>query len=121
MTHRDVVDLYAIRCAVAALVHARHHIDQLAPTHIARLDTAVRHLADIAGDLNGDLATAVGWLLAPDADIDGQRTVHAIDRLAALTHVDPAAAPALAASLRGNPRPHQPTLFDPNSPVPATA
>jgi len=110
--HRDVVDLYAFRCAVAALVHARPHIDALQPGDVLRVDRAVRHLLDVSGELHGDLGTATEALLSAEPDPGGRRTVAAIDRLAVLTHVDPAAAPALAASLR-RPRPVQPSLFEP--------
>jgi hypothetical protein len=117
----DVVDLYAFRCAVAAVVHARHHIEQLATADIARADDAVRHLVAVAAELGGELATATGWLLSADPDPGGRRTVRAVDRLAALTHVDPATAPALAASLHRPRHPVQPTLFDINPPTQTTA
>jgi hypothetical protein len=108
-----VLDLYALRCAVAVLVHARHHVLELDDHHIARVDTAIKHVIDVAGDLNGELAAATGWLLSTDADPGGHRTLRAIDRLASLTHVDVTVAPALAASLRDAGSPVQGTLFDP--------
>ena len=107
----DVVDLYAFRCVVAVLVHARHHITGLDDAQIARVDTAVLHLVGVVASLHGELAVSAGALLSADTDPAGQRTVRAIDRLATLTHVDPAAAPALAASLRTVLRPVQQSLF----------
>jgi hypothetical protein len=108
----SVVDLYTLRCAVAALVHARGHIDHLDQRQLARVDRAVGHLADVAHDLHGELATATRALLSPDPDPAGARTVRAIAGLARLTHVYDAAAPALAASLRVSVAPAQPSLFD---------
>ena len=122
MTATGIVDLYAFRCAVAALVaRPPPHRPARRRRSIARIDLAVGHLVDVVDDLHGDLAAATGWLLSPEPDPGGRRTVRAIDRLAALTHVDPAAAPALAASLRGATRPFQPTLFDESPPAEATA
>ena len=69
-------------------------------------------ISKVAHDLHGDLATATRWLLAPEPDPGGARTVRAITRLATLTHVDDAAAPALAASLRVAAKPVQASLFD---------
>jgi hypothetical protein len=109
---RAVVDLFAIRCAVAVLVHVRHHLDRLDRSWIRRVDAAVGQLADASGQLHGDLAAAARQLLDPAIDPGGQRTVRAIDRLAALMHVNQTSAPALAASLRLAGPPVQPTLFD---------
>jgi hypothetical protein len=109
---RGVVDLYTLRCAVAVLVHARRHVDVLDDRQLIRVNQAVGHLSQVADDLHGDLATATRWLLSPDPDPRGARTVRAITRLAALTHVDDAAAPALAASLQVAAKPVQASLFD---------
>ncbi len=97
---------------MAVLVHARRHVDVLDDRQILRVDHAVGHLTQVADDLHGDLATATRSLLSPDADPGGARTIRAITRLATLTHVDDAAAPALAASLRVAAKPVQASLFD---------
>jgi hypothetical protein len=107
-----IVDLYTLRCAVAVLVHARCHVDVLDDRQLIRVDQAVGHLSQVAHDLHGDLATATQWLLSPEPDPEGARTVRAITRLAKLTHVDDAAVPALAASLRVAAKPVQTSLFD---------
>ena len=112
MAVTGIVDLYALRCAVAVLVHARRHINELDDPQLRRVDRAVGHLSQIVETLHGDLAAATGWLLSAEPDPGGARTVRAIDRLAALTYVDDDTAPALAASLRVATRPFQASLFD---------
>jgi hypothetical protein len=107
-----VIDLYATRCAVAVLVHARHHLERLDRSWIRRVDAAVGQLAATHRQLHGDIAVAAGQLLDPAIDPGGRRTVGAIDRLAALLHVNQTSAPALAAALRPTGPPVQPTLFD---------
>ena len=105
-----VVDLFAFRCAVAALVHARHNIDRLSRDHVHRVNDAVHHLTGQLPELAGDIARHTAAVLSPDPDPNGRRTVHAIDALAELTHVDADTAPVLAATLKPAIRPV--TLFD---------
>ena len=88
---------------------------------LTRVDHAVGHLSHVAADLHGDIAIATRWLLSPDPDPGGARTVRAITRLAALTHVDDAAAPALAASLHVAAKPVQASLFDTPGPSEVSA
>ena len=121
MAPSGIVDLYTLRCAVAVLVHARRHIDVLDDRQLSRVDHAVGHLSHVAADLHGDIAIATRWLLSPDPDPGGDRTVRAITRLAALTHVDDAAAPALAASLHVAAKPVQASLFDTPGPSEVSA
>src|ERR1700712_52677 len=96
----DVVDLYTLRCAVATVVHARHHLDELQPDQLARLNRAIGHLSSVSEGLHGEVAAATRALLSDAPDPGGRRTVRSIDRLAQLTHVDPLTAPALASRLR---------------------
>ena len=96
----SLVDLYELRCAVAALVHARHNIDDLTTAHVLRLDAALRHLKQTRNAMGGALRTCTLAVLSAEADPGGRRTRDAIDQLGELTHVNQAAAPALAASLR---------------------
>ena len=112
MAAAGIVDLYALRCAVAVLVHARRHINELDHPQLQRVDCAVGHLSHVVEDLHGDLATATGWLLSSEPDPGGTRAIRAITRLAALTSVDDDTAPALAASLPVAARPVQASLFD---------
>lgn len=91
------MDLYELRRAVAALVHARHHIDDLTDVEIVRVDDAMRWLRHRRGELDGDLAAAAARLLSDGRDADGQCTVAAIDRLAALVRVDRDSAEAISA------------------------
>lgn len=106
----SVVDLYGLRCAVAVLVHARHHVHDLTTAHVAHLDAAIGHLKRTRSEMGGDLKSSAMAVLSAEADPAGRRTVRAIDRLADLAHVDEQSAPALAASLsRGH---EQSTLFD---------
>jgi hypothetical protein len=109
---RDVVDLYTLRCAVATVVHARHHVEQLERTDLVLLDHAVAHLTSVSDDLHGEMATAARALLSTQPDPTGQRTVRSIDRLAELTHVDAVNAHALAAQLSAATRPKQQRLFE---------
>jgi hypothetical protein len=109
------VDLFGLRTAVATLYWARHHCPDLAaPGAVARIDDAVRHLKAGHGHFGGELRVACNALLSPDPDPEGRRRTTAIDRLAALTHVDDTSAAALAAVAEA-PTPHPtapPTLFD---------
>ena len=119
MAVTGIVDLYALRCAIAVLVHARRHIKELDDPQLRRVDRAVGHLGRVVETLHGDLATATGSLLSPDPDPGGTRTVRAITQLAHLTHVDDDTAPALAASLRATAKPVQQSLFATPGEVPA--
>ena len=109
------VDLFALRTAAATLYWARHHCRDLgAPGAVARIDDAVRHLKDGRGHFGGELGVACNALLSLDPDPGGRRRTTAIDRLAALTHVDETSAVALTAVAEtASSRPTgPPTLFD---------
>lgn len=93
-----VIDLYAIRGSVATLVYARDNISALDHTWLPRIDTVIAYLGTLA-DQHGDIATYSAQLLDPTPDPAGRRTLHAIHRLAQLTHVDTRSAPALAAAI----------------------
>lgn len=90
------VNLYELRRAVAALVYARHHIDDLTGAELVCVDGAVGWLACRRGDLDGDLAAATRSLLSADRDDGGPRTVQAIETLARLVNVDPDSAKVLS-------------------------
>jgi len=104
-----VIDLFAFRCAVAVLVHARHNIDALTSPHVHRVNDALRHLDDQVDDLAGDAKRHTAAVLSSEPDPNGLRTVQAIDSLAVLANVNEHTAPALAATLK--PAPVQGTLF----------
>lgn len=108
------IDLYQVRCAVAALVDCVGHHGLLSAATLRRTDLAVKILSSLRAPETSALRRAVDRLLSPADDPTGSRTVDAIVELAALTHVDVAAAPALAAALLlpTLPRPHQGLLFD---------
>jgi hypothetical protein len=109
------VDLFALRTAVATLYWARHHCpDVAAPGAVARIDDAVGHLKAGRGHFGGELRVACNALLSLDPDPGGRRRTTAIDRLAALTHVDDTSAIVLTAMADApTPRPSAPpTLFD---------
>ena len=110
----DVVDLYALRCAIATVVHARDHLDELDRPRLIQLDSAVSHLASIAASLHGEMASATRALLSDQPDPGGRRTISSIGHLAHLTHVDAFSAPALASRLPSATRPKQQRLFDPS-------
>lgn len=109
------VDLYRLRCAVAALVVAVAHEGLLDVLGCRRADIAVRTLSAVAVRLSSTSAIrrAVERLICPDDDPDGSRTRGAIAELAELTHVDVGSASGLAAELLPSlPEPHQGDLFD---------
>ena len=93
------VDLYQVRCAVAALVDCVGHHGLLSDAGLRRTDLAVEILSRLQVPETSKLRRAVDRLLSPAEDPTGSRTVDAIVELAALTHVDADAAPALAAAL----------------------
>lgn len=105
-----VIDLFAFRCAVAVLVHARHNIDALTSPHVHRVNDALRHLDDQLPDLAGDAKRHTAAVLSEAADTQGLRTIRAIDSLAVLANVTKDTAPVLAATLK--PAPVQAMLFD---------
>jgi len=90
-----VDDLYALRRAIAVIVHARHNFDDLTTADIVRLDAAVRHLSRSRKQMHGTLAASVdAFSTAPDPA--GRSTVRAIDHLAeseAVNHTQPRRAP----------------------------
>jgi hypothetical protein len=110
------VDLYRLRVAVAVLFWTRLHIGELldhVPNQLVRrLDAAVAHLGEVQHEAGGEIGSGCRALLSPAPDVDGARTIAAIDRLAAITHVDEDSAAALAAlvdhalSADPNPPPH---------------
>lgn len=107
------IDLYQLRCAVAALVDCVNHGGLLNTAGLRRTDIAVKVLRSLPASQTGALRRAVDRLFSPADDAGSQRTIDAIAELAALTHVDTAAASALAANLHPTPRPpHQGQLFD---------
>ena len=108
------IDLYQVRCAVAALVDCVGHHGLLSTASLRRTDLAVKILSSLRAPETSALRRAVDRLLSPTEDPTGSRTVDAIVELATLTHVDAAAAPALAAALLLPvlPRPQQGLLFD---------
>ena len=93
------IDLYQVRCAVAALVDCVGHHGRLSAAGLRRTDLAVKILSRLQVPETSKLRRAVDRLLSPAEDPTGSRTVDAIVELAALTHVDADAAPALAAAL----------------------
>lgn len=115
MNRDDCVDLFRLRTAVAALYWARRQPDDLDEAGVARVDAAVAYLHAIQGTLGGELGASCRTLLSARADPTGSRRVTAIDRLAALTHVDGDSAAALASLVDDDisfaRRP--PSLFDP--------
>jgi len=98
-----VDDLYALRCAIAVIVHARHNFDDLTTADIVRLDAAVRRMSRSREQMHGTLAANADAMFSTVADPAGSRTVRAIDHLAELASVTESAAPALAASLQKGP------------------
>ena len=82
-----VVDLFKLRCAIAVLLHACHHIDDLTTTEMVRLDNAVHHLSRFRSQMNGDLAANTDALLSNDLDPAGRRTIDAIAQLAMLAQI----------------------------------
>ncbi len=107
------IDLYQLRCAVAALVDCVNHGGLLNTAGLRRTEIAVKVLRSLPASQTGALRRAVDRLLSPADDAGSQRTIDAIAELAALTHVDVAAAPALAANLHPTSLPpHQGQLFN---------
>jgi len=98
-----VDDLYALRRAIAVIVHARHNFDDLTTAHIVRLDAAVRHMSRSRKQMHGTLAANADALFSTAPDPAGSRTVRAIDQIAEIASVTESAAPALAASLEKGP------------------
>ena len=124
MRYDRFVDLYRLRVAVAAVYWVRLHLaellDNVPPPVVRRLDAAVTYLGGVQPDLGGELGAGCHDLLSPEPDVDGARTVAAIDRLAVLTHVDEACAAALA-SLADDALPDRAcprTLFDSDGDAP---
>ena len=105
-----VDDLYALRCAIAVIVHARHNFDDLTTADVVRLDAAVRHMSRSRKQMHGTLAAMADAMFSTAADTSGSRTMRAIDHLAELASVSESAAPALAASL--NKAPTEGVVFD---------
>ena len=82
-----VVDLFDLRCAIAVLLRACHHIDDLTTTNLVRLDSAVRHLSGVRSQMHGDFAANTDALLSNDLDPAGRRTIDAIAQLAMLAQI----------------------------------
>ena len=98
-----VDDLYALRCAIAVIVHARHNFDDLTTADIVRLDAAVRHMSRSRKLMHGTLAANADAMFSTAPDPAGNRTIRAIDHLTELASVTESAAPALTASLKKGP------------------
>jgi hypothetical protein len=112
------VDLYRLRCAVAALVVCVGHEGLLDAAGYRRTEIAVRVLSAAPLSPTSAIRRAIDRLVSPDEDPNGSRTRGAIAELAGLTHVDTASAADLAAELLPTlPRPHQGALFDGNAPA----
>lgn len=82
-----VVDLFDLRCAIAVLLRACHHIDDLTTTNLVRLDNAVRHLSVVRSQLHGAFAANTDALFSADCDPAGRRTIDAIRKLAELLQI----------------------------------
>ena len=109
------IDLYRLRCAVAAIVVGVGHEGLLDVLGYRRIDLAVQTLIAAVSRLSSTSAIrrAIERLISPDDDPGGSRTRGAIAELARLTHVDIGSAPGLAAELLPSlPDPHQGDLFD---------
>ena len=91
-----VVDLFKLRCAIAVLLHACHHIDDLTTTNLVTLDNAVRHLSRFRSQMHGDFAANTDALLSTDLDPAGRRTIDAIGQLAQLVQITESTALPLA-------------------------
>lgn len=106
------IDLYRIRCAVAALVVCVGHEGLLDVVGLRRVEIAVRVLTAAPLPPTSAIRRAIDRLISPEEDPNGSRTRGAIAELARLTHVDTASAPGLAAELLPSlPAPHQGGLF----------
>ena len=92
----SAVDLFELRCAIAVLLHACDHIDDLSTTNLVRLDNAVRHISRFRSQMNGDFAANTDALLSTDLDPAGRRTIDAIGQLAELVQITESTALALA-------------------------
>ena len=91
-----VVDLFDLRCAIAVLVRACHHIDDLTTMNLLRLDSAVRHLSVVRSRTHGAFAANTDALFSTDCDPAGRRTIDAIGQLAELVRITESTALALA-------------------------
>ena len=91
-----VVDLFDLRCAIAVLRHACHHIDDLNTTSLLRLDSAVRCIRGFRSSVHGDFAAKIDAMLSTDLDPAGRRTIDAIEQLATLAQIAESTALALA-------------------------
>jgi len=87
------IDLFRIRCAVAALVVCVDHGGLLTVAGVRRTDLAVRTLSHVEIPSGSALRAAIDRLLSPADDSGGVRTLGAIEEMAALTHVDTDSAP----------------------------
>lgn len=107
------IDLYRLRCAVAALVVCVGHEGLLDAAGYRRTEIAVRVLSAAPLSPTSAIRRAIERLISPDDDPNGSRTRGAIAELAGLTHVNTGSAPGLAAELLPSlPKPHQGHLFD---------
>jgi len=112
------IDLYRLRCAVAALLVSVGHEGLMDSAGYRRTEIAVRVLSLAPLSATSAIGRAIDRLISPDDDPNGSRTRGAIAELAGLTHVDTGSAPALAAELDPSlPNPHQGALFDGEDPV----
>ncbi len=106
------VDLYRLRCAVAALVVCVGHEGLLDSSGYRRTEIAVRVLSAASLSPTSAIRRSIERLISPDDDPNGSRTRAAIAELAGLTHVDTRSARDLAAELLpSHPKPHQGALF----------
>jgi len=96
----SVVDAFDIRCAIAVLVHARHHLQDLDASDIDRLDAALRLLKQRRTDMADQLVEQLDRVASVEPDPFGGRTVKAIDQLAVLADVTERSATALASIFR---------------------
>ena len=92
----SAVDLFELRCAIAVLLHACDHIDDLSTTNLVRLDNAVRHISHLRSQMHGDFADTTDALLSTDLDPAGRRTITAIEQLAEIVQITESTALALA-------------------------
>ena len=109
----DTVDLYRLRCAVAVVVDCAQRGGHIDRGELRRFDYALWVLANLRAGPGAPLRRAVDRLLSSTADPDGARTLAAVAELAALTHVEARAAPALAAALLPAGEAVQGSLFEP--------
>ena len=106
------IDLYRLRCAVAALVVSVGHEGLMDSAGYQRTEIAVRVLSVAPLSATSAIRRAIDRLISPDDDPNGSRTRGAIAELAGLTHVDTGSAPGLAAELVPSlPKPHQGGIF----------